>query len=66
MNNQPCFECTKRHPNCHSTCKEYRDWKAENDSKRKAILKKKQEQRQWTEYKFATHKRFARRNGKKV
>lgn len=25
--NGPCKECKKRHPNCHSTCEEYMQWK---------------------------------------
>lgn len=64
--NQPCYGCTERYSECHSTCKEYRDWKADLESKKAIINKKKQEEKKWTEYKFATHKRFSNRNGKKV
>jgi hypothetical protein len=27
MKANPCYKCSRRHPKCHSSCKEYKDWK---------------------------------------
>lgn len=27
----PCYKCPKRTSKCHSTCKDYADWKTERD-----------------------------------
>ena len=26
--NAPCFNCTERSADCHSTCQKYKEWKA--------------------------------------
>ena len=36
----PCYNCTKRNPQCHSNCEEYREYRRENN-KRRAFLKNK-------------------------
>lgn len=62
--NQPCYGCTERHMGCHTTCDTYCEWKAEHESKRDIMIKKKSEEKQWVEYQFAIHKRL-QRSGKK-
>ncbi len=36
-----CYNCEKRHPNCHASCNEYISEKAELDAQREAALQKK-------------------------
>lgn len=35
LNKCPCYQCEERHIGCHSDCRRYLDWKAENDAARK-------------------------------
>lgn len=42
----PCYFCDretpgKRHPGCHSTCKDFKNWKAEDDIKKNIAQKNK-------------------------
>lgn len=34
MKTKPCYNCEKRHPHCHSSCKDYKDLKEDNEAKR--------------------------------
>lgn len=27
----PCYECAKRSPRCHTDCRDYADWQKENE-----------------------------------
>lgn len=38
--NAPCKDCTKRKPLCHSTCKEYLEFRAECDERSRERIKK--------------------------
>lgn len=35
----PCKDCTQRHPNCHSACADYIDWKKEYNKVKEAQAK---------------------------
>lgn len=35
MTKYPCYGCTRRHYNCHSSCKKYSQMKTEMDERRK-------------------------------
>lgn len=37
-----CKECNKRYVGCHSTCKEYTDWKADRERKNEIARMKRQ------------------------
>lgn len=37
----PCKDCPDRHPNCHSKCAKYKDFRHELDIKAEAIRKQK-------------------------
>ncbi len=34
LKKQPCYQCSKREPGCHGSCKEYKDWTAARDLRR--------------------------------
>ena len=36
-----CYQCEKRHPNCHSTCEEYKKAKAEHIKEQSEISRQK-------------------------
>ncbi len=42
MQTKPCYNCPDRHPHCHSTCGEYKDFKDDIEAKN-AYLRKDQE-----------------------
>ncbi len=48
----PCKDCKKRPAICHSTCKEYFEWKADMDSENAIIRKGKTKDAVWQEYKI--------------
>ena len=60
-----CLNCENRHVGCHSSCKEYAEFKR-NFSEQKEI-ERKQEERQniVVNYIFESRERQIRRNGKK-
>lgn len=37
MKPSPCFKCVRRHVGCHSTCKEYKDFRIDLDNRNKKI-----------------------------
>lgn len=39
----PCFRCTTRTATCHSTCKDYFDWVAEENEKKEKIKANKED-----------------------
>lgn len=38
-NNSPCFNCTTRLPDCHSTCNNYISWKEQKEKENDQIRK---------------------------
>jgi hypothetical protein len=34
----PCKDCQKRTMACHTSCKDYKDWKAEHDKRKAEIV----------------------------
>jgi hypothetical protein len=36
----PCKDCQKRTMACHSSCKDYKDWKADHDNRKAEIVEK--------------------------
>lgn len=48
----PCNGCTppKRRPACHGTCKEYKDWKAGENKKKRIIVQAKTNESMVTDY----------------
>lgn len=45
----PCKrECPKRSSTCHGTCKEYKDFVADNAAERESIRKQKEKEDNWT------------------
>ena len=44
MMSNPCKDCTKRVVGCHSTCKDYKDWKEEQVKRRDTIFKNKRKE----------------------
>lgn len=60
MKNAPCYKCKRRKVNCHATCKDYSDYRAEIEKEKEdnSILI-------YTEYIINTiHKRRKRKNEK--
>lgn len=48
----PCRDCTtKRNATCHSTCKEYIDWRAGEDELNAKIRSEKSKSAEWQDYK---------------
>ena len=45
MIKNPCRNCTKRVVGCHSTCKDYKDWKKEDQERKDIIYKNKNKER---------------------
>jgi hypothetical protein len=66
MKKPPCYNCLERHTNCHANCEKYSAWKLERE-KEKAIIRefKKQDEENF-QFRFASYRRTARKNGKKV
>jgi hypothetical protein len=46
-----CMNCKERHANCHSTCKEYIEWKANHEERKATIRKEKEKLYTWQNYK---------------
>lgn len=57
----PCKDCQDRHPNCHSTCEKYAEFKAENERRKAAIAKDKD-----MNYFMYEEKRASRRKAQKL
>lgn len=51
MRQNPCMNCIKRNATCHSTCKEYIEWKADNEERNAKIRKEKAKSDEWQDYK---------------
>ena len=47
----PCNGCTKRTVTCHSTCKEYIEWKADDEEYSAKIRQEKAKSNVWQDYK---------------
>ena len=58
----PCLNCIKRHVNCHSTCKEYLEfkikWKAYKD-----LIYRERQKRKFTNSKINNIDRIIKRKG---
>lgn len=39
LDKRPCYQCEKRHPCCHASCRDYLDWKEERDAAKEAQRK---------------------------
>lgn len=64
MINVPCMNCENRHQSCHSTCKQYLDFKKEKEIEHKSILKIRNENEDWYGYKqtkFKAIKKYRKR-----
>ena len=47
----PCKHCKMRTATCHSTCRDYKTWRADMDSDNAIIRKGKTQDAVWREYK---------------
>ena len=47
MRDSPCKDCTKRTADCHSKCKDYKDWRAERDAVQDVINKNRKAERDY-------------------
>lgn len=50
----PCYECTKRCRDCHSSCAEYKNYRAEVSAKAKAIRVSKAKEEMVNDVRFST------------
>lgn len=57
----PCRGCGERRVGCHATCKFYREWKANHDAKRSAMIARQRREQDYTDYRHDSYSRMTKR-----
>ncbi len=57
----PCKDCVKRYTACHSTCKDYRDWKREKNEDNARRNKQKNAEKITDDYKIKVMQKTRRK-----
>lgn len=57
----PCYQCTKRHGGCHSSCAEYKAFQDKNSAKAEAIRETRLKEIMTDDVHFATVKKMSRK-----